>query len=300
MPAMSTIDIVVPCYNYGRFLRQCVESVLTQSHREFRVLIIDDCSADETPAIAAELAQRDPRVSYRRHATNLGHVSTYNEGIEWAESDYMLLLSADDFLLPGSLERAIAAFDVEPEVGLVWGPYVKYRTGDPIPSAATNAGKTGVQVLDARTFVRDQVIANRVPHSATAVRTSVQKRLGGYRFELPHSGDLEMWVRFALNSKVVRLEAAQSAYRRHDGNMSSTYDGIADFEQRRDALRLHYLEIRSRLPNGAALERWIRWRYTLRSPVWAMTAWRQGRYDACRRLLMSTFDDVLFNEVRKP
>ena len=118
---MSRVDVIVPCYRYGHYLRQCVESILSQSHGDLRVLIIDDASPDNTPEVARALAAQDPRVEYRRHEVNQGHIATYNEGLDWADGDYVLLLSADDLLTPGALERAIAPMDAYPEVGVSFG-----------------------------------------------------------------------------------------------------------------------------------------------------------------------------------
>jgi glycosyltransferase involved in cell wall biosynthesis len=289
---MSRIDIVVPCYNYGRFLGRCVESVAEQAHREWRVLIIDDASTDDTSAVAAELAGRDQRVTFRRHAANHGHIATYNEGLDWAQGEYMLLLSADDFLLPGALDRAIAVLDADSEIGLVWGPSIDYHAGDPLPDAAPSASKTEVAVLDPIAFIRTLAASNCVPQSAAVVRTSVQKRFGGYLPELPHTGDIEMWVRFALHSKVAQVKAAQVAYRRHDSNMSLAYRGSANYEQFRKALGLHYPEIRERLRNGAAVEGWIRERFALWGLKLAKTSWKQGELDTCRRLIMAAFDEL--------
>jgi len=104
---VSSVDVFVPCYRYGHFLRECVESVLSQTDVSVGVLIIDDASPDNTAEVATALVNEDPRVSFIRHAENKGHIATYNEGIEWASADYMLLLSADDYLLPGALSRAV-------------------------------------------------------------------------------------------------------------------------------------------------------------------------------------------------
>lgn len=102
---VASIDIVVPCYQYARFLRDCVTSVLTQDIQNLRVLVIDDASNDNSAEIAAQLASEDPRVEVSIHRSNRGHIATYNEGIDWASSDYFLLLSADDLLAPGSSAR---------------------------------------------------------------------------------------------------------------------------------------------------------------------------------------------------
>src|SRR5689334_16159119 len=108
---MAKVDIVVPCYNYGLFLEGCVRSVLEQSFGDLRVLIIDDASSDDSASAAQRLVHADPRVSVISHPENWGHIATYNQGIEWASSDYFLLLSADDLLVSGALERAVQVMD---------------------------------------------------------------------------------------------------------------------------------------------------------------------------------------------
>jgi len=92
--AVSSVDMAVSCYRYGHFLRKCVESVLNQSDVSIRLPIIDDASPNNTREVATALAREDSRVSVIYHSTNKGHISTYNEGVEWASSDYMLLLIA--------------------------------------------------------------------------------------------------------------------------------------------------------------------------------------------------------------
>src|SRR3954451_2331626 len=103
---MSSVDVIIPCYRYGHLLRECVASVLGQPGVELRVLILDDASPDDTPTVGKALAEGDVRVEYRRHAFNQSHIWTYNEGLDWASADYVLLLSADDLLTPFALRRA--------------------------------------------------------------------------------------------------------------------------------------------------------------------------------------------------
>src|SRR5664279_4812688 len=101
---MAKIDVVIPCYNYGRFLEECVRSVLDQPIKDVRVLIIDDASSDNSLSVAEMLSKADPRVSVIAHAANRGHILIYNEGlIDWASAEYSLLLSADDLLTEGAL-----------------------------------------------------------------------------------------------------------------------------------------------------------------------------------------------------
>src|SRR5215475_2150920 len=122
---MRSVDVIVPCYGYGHFLRQCVASVLTDSARNVRVLIIDDASPDNTAEIANDLVRQDHRITFARHKFNKGHIDTYNEGIDWASAHYMLILSADDYLLPGALDRAVRLMDAHPEVGFTFGNVIE-------------------------------------------------------------------------------------------------------------------------------------------------------------------------------
>jgi glycosyltransferase involved in cell wall biosynthesis len=234
---MATVDVIVPCHNYACFLRQCVESVLTQSLQAVRVLIIDDASVDTTSVLANDLTLEDPRVSFIRHPENRGHIATYNEGIAWASADYLLLLSADDFLLPGALARAGALMDAHPKVGFTFGRCVQLYPGDAVPVIRSDDGHQGWRILDGPEFIEQNGARNDVATATAVVRTSLQKRLGGYCPDLPHAGDMEMWLRLALHGPVGFIEAKQAVYRRHERNMSSAINGrLVDLQQRKAAL----------------------------------------------------------------
>jgi len=189
----------VPCYNYGRYLRECVESVLNQDGAEVRVLIIDDCSPDNTMQVAHELVAQDNRIEYRRHSCNQGHIATYNEGIDWAQGDYLVLLSADDVLAYGALQRAAALLDAHPEVGLCFGQTLSFMDTEPLPPWPT-IGVESEPTIQTRLEFIERACTGDIPIPVSVmVRTSVQKVVGGWRRELPHAGDPEMWLRFAAH-----------------------------------------------------------------------------------------------------
>jgi glycosyltransferase involved in cell wall biosynthesis len=258
---MSSIDIVIPCYRYGHYLRECVQSVLTQGVPNLRILILDDASPDETPTVGAALVQEDARVAYRRHAVNLGHINTYNEGIDWTRADYMLLLSADDYLLPRALKRAIDLMDAHPQIGLCFGEAVELQDGGgtrPIAVDVATAGKSS-SVMHGADFIRLCAKAgsiNVVPTPTAIVKTSLLKQLGGYRIDLPHSGDLELWLRLAAHSSVGFLKVKQAVYRRHAANMSLAYikdNCVADLEQRKAAFDGFLQSCRGSIPEADRL-----------------------------------------------
>lgn len=222
---MSSVDVVVPCYRYGHFLRECVQSVLTQSSVQVRVLILDDASPDNTEEVATALAREDSRVTFVRHKVNKGHIATYNEGIDWASADYFLLLSADDYLLPGALERAAGLLDAHQDVGFVIGHATELRSNGETTTMRDTIFKDDSPEM---IFKGDRFIALCFPHNiavtaTVVVRTALQKRVGGYRADLPHAGDLEMWLRLAANASVGVLNSFQAVYRKHGNNMSDGY-----------------------------------------------------------------------------
>ncbi|QEH37850.1 GalNAc(5)-diNAcBac-PP-undecaprenol beta-1,3-glucosyltransferase [Aquisphaera giovannonii] len=221
---MSRVDVIVPCYNYGRFLRECVESVLSQPV-DLRVLIIDDCSGDDTPQVAAALAFEDRRVEFRRHEVNQGHIATYNEGLEWVSGDYNVLLSADDLLIEGALLRASRLMDANPDVGLVYGRVIWFRSGNERALAEIGVSNDGYTVIPGMEWIESlcREGSNRITSPEAMVRTRLQTELGGYRTELPHTADMEMWMRFAARCDVGEIHAPQAFYRVHGNNMSDSY-----------------------------------------------------------------------------
>jgi glycosyltransferase involved in cell wall biosynthesis len=228
------VDVIVPCYNYGRYLTECVESVLHQDGVRVRVLIIDDASSDNTDEVGTYLASQDARVLYRRHATNQGHIETFNEGIDWASSEYLLLLSADDALMPHALSTAVSILNTDREAGFVYGQAIvgpnlipsirdaSYRSSD---YCTVSSG----QFLD---YCCTNVL-NPVPTPAAIVRTELQKLVGGYRRDLPHTGDLELWMRLAARGRVAISKSVFAFYRRHESNMTylRQYPGVGDLSE---------------------------------------------------------------------
>jgi glycosyltransferase involved in cell wall biosynthesis len=259
----GAIDVFIPCYGYGHYLRECVESVLTHTTPRIRVLIIDDASPDGTPDVATDLTKEDSRVTYFRHATNRGHIATYNEGIEWASADYMLLLSADDYLLPGALTRVSELMDAHPEVGFTFGKAVELTEGGTFcktqtfvnTTISTILGNTAWSVLSGPDFfglIDSAGSRNIVPTPTAVVRTELQKRAGGYRQELPHSGDLEMWLRLAAHGSVAVLGTYQAVTRLHGSNMQNSYyhrKSLADLRQRKAAFDCVFDTCRAALPH---------------------------------------------------
>src|SRR4029450_6107677 len=117
------VTFVIPCYNLAHLLPECIGSILSQSYGNFEILIMDDCSPDDTPRVAQSFG--DDRIRYIRNDPNLGHLRNYNKGIDLARGRYVWLISADDRLRrPYVLERYVQLMERHPTVGYVFCPAV--------------------------------------------------------------------------------------------------------------------------------------------------------------------------------
>jgi glycosyltransferase involved in cell wall biosynthesis len=213
------VTVVIPCYNYGRFLDQAVGGALDQPGVDVDVIIVDDASPDGSREIAEQLAADDARVSVIPHSINRGHIATYNDGLAAASGEYVTLVSADDVLAPGALSRATALFRSFPDVGLVYGSVVRFSGPKPPPPAAE---QVIWRVWPGLEWAQLAYSAGRNPlFSPEAVlRSDVQQCIGGYQTDEPHAGDFAMWLRAAAVAGVGFVGGADHAhYRDHGQNM---------------------------------------------------------------------------------
>ena len=256
MSKLPRVSVVVPCYNYGRFLRPGVESVLAQSGVDVDVLIVDDASTDETPDVAAALAAADPRVTVLRHERNLGHIATFNEGLMAADNEYIVKLDGDDMLPPGALRRATALLDQRPAVGFVYGRPVHF-TGATPPAPRTRVRSWSVWPGHDWIERRCRQGFNCISNPEVVMRASVFRSVGPHRPELPHTFDLEMWLRMAAVSDVGRVNGSdQGWYRVHPDSFQRTIHAgpLIDLRGRRDAFALAFAGPAGLLPDAARLE----------------------------------------------
>ncbi|MDT4987080.1 MAG: hypothetical protein QOI74_1174 [Micromonosporaceae bacterium] len=228
-----TVSVVVPCYNYGHYLSECVASVLAQDGVDVDVLIVDDASTDDSVAVARALAA-DPRVRVLAQPRNRGHIATYNRGLARATGDYVVLLSADDLLTPGSLARSTALLEAHPEVGFVYGFSAGFTDVTPPPRTRPDSWSiwSGAQWLTENC----SRATNPVSTPEVVMRASMMRELAGYDARVPHAADFLLWLRAAVRAPVGRVNGVDQAfYRMHGANMHVKEFGgmVRDITERR-------------------------------------------------------------------
>ncbi|MEJ3405281.1 glycosyltransferase family A protein [Rathayibacter sp. YIM 133350] len=229
------VSVVIPCYNYARYLPHAIGSVLGQEFVDVDVVVVDDASSDDSVAVAKGMANRDARVRVLTHTRNAGPVQTFNDGLAEAEGEYLVRLDADDLLTPGSLARATAFAESHPTAGLIYGHPVHFSDGIP----ATFRGQVTRWVLwEGRSWLDERVRrgCNCITSPEVLMRKSVVEAVGGQR-ALPHAHDMEMWMRIARSSDVGWLSGCDQAWHReHAGSLSVAMgDVIVELEERHAA-----------------------------------------------------------------
>ncbi|HYM54605.1 MAG TPA: glycosyltransferase family A protein [Solirubrobacteraceae bacterium] len=251
-----TVSVIVPCYNYGHVLEGCVASVLAQEGVDVRLLIIDDRSTDGSADVGLRLSESDDRVEFRVHRENIGLIGTANEGLRWAEGEYVVLLSADDLLVRHSLHRATAVMANHPNVGMVYGRPILAREDRAIPTLSGRWRAT--DLWSGANWIRRRCRSahNCISSPEVVVRNSVQQAVGGYDPACQHTSDLNMWLRIAAVADIAYVRGVpQAIYRVHANSMLRTKGGpLVALGERRAAFERFFASCASTLDQPERLQ----------------------------------------------
>ncbi|MEO8698207.1 MAG: glycosyltransferase family 2 protein, partial [Acidimicrobiales bacterium] len=215
------VTVVVPSYNYERYLRQAVESAATQTDVDVEVVVVDNASTDGSLELARQLAAQYACVRVVSFADNLGIVSSFNRCLALPRGRSTVVLCADDRLTPGSLRRSVSFLDDHPGVGMVYGPVVQFGDSDSVaPSRLSRAaGEPVVYAGSDWVTSRCRTGRNALRAPEAMFRTAAQVAVGTYDENCPYTFDLNMWLRIAANSDIGYLPGTpQALYRVHANN----------------------------------------------------------------------------------
>ena len=229
------VSVVITNFNYERYLRQAVNSVLVQRGVRVDVIIVDDASADDSVQLAEDLAAADSRVTLVARTHNGGPAAAFNEGLAHATGEFVIRLDADDMLTPGSIARAAALAEHFPGVGLVYGHPVHFTA----PTVLRHRGSArSWTVWPGRGWLerRCRLGHNCITSPEVLMRACTLRSVGGMR-PLAHTHDLELWLRLARVSDVGWVGGADQAWHReHSDSLSAReVDVKRDLEERADA-----------------------------------------------------------------
>ena len=214
------VSFVVPCYKLAHLLGECVESILSQTFTDFEVLIMDDCSPDNTGEVAASF--HDPRVRYIRNEPNLGHLRNYNKGIELSRGEYVRLISADDKLrVPYVLSRYVDLMDSHPNVGYAFCPGMRTKDGIDVEVLDYSVHGKRDCIVNGRALLKKLVWSNTIIAASGMVRRECYERVSVFPLDMPWAGDWYLWCIFALHFDVGYFAEPMVCYRTHQLSMTN-------------------------------------------------------------------------------
>lgn len=246
------VSVVIPTYNRSGLLRLAIESVLAQTYPAIEVIVVDDGSSDDTPAVAATFADR---ITYLRQ-TNQGGAAARNAGLRVARGKYINVLDDDDLMFPAKIERQVRVLEQRPEIGLVHCSYYMIdRDGQKLEKVSFLPDGT----------LEELIVLNPIWSGAPLMRRECIERVGGYRPLVVEDWDL--WLRISLAGyRFACVQEPLGAYRMTPGSIMSN---VARVEHDAMAM-LDDLFAKPAMPASVQARRndaygttylWLSWRY---------------------------------------
>jgi hypothetical protein len=222
---MSKASIIIPAFNQGRFLAQAIQSALRQTQREVEVVVIDDGSTDDTPAVAAPFLSYS-NFKYLRQA-NTGLPGARNRGLRESSGDYVCFLDSDDFLHAEKIQRQAGMLDADPQLGFVYCDIVTVdESGQPV-AEAYSVGAVG-RPLSGNIF-SSLMLGGYFPPHTVLMRRSVLESVGGFDPELGGHADYDLWLRVsAAGHRACYQDEKLAFYRAYPGSMSKDGQHMAE------------------------------------------------------------------------
>lgn len=210
----AAVSVVLPVFNGERFLRECIQSVLSQTFSDFELIIVNDGSTDGTRDIIREY-ENDRRVIVIDQ-TNSGLVSALNHGIDLASAPLIARMDADDICFPERLARQVERFTAKEELAVL-GSFIR------IIDAGGNFLRIGDYPVSRAEVLAFIERGSPLAHPSVMMRKEAISAVGGYRAQYRHAEDYDLWLRMVDAGYVIEnLPQPLLSYRQHATNVSST------------------------------------------------------------------------------
>lgn len=208
------VSVIIPAYNAARYLPAALDSILQQSFTDFEVIVIDDCSTDDTAEIIRSYASRDARIRTFFNENNLGIAGNRNKGVSYANGTYIVWQDADDISLPDRIKHQYELMECNPDVGIVGG-YLELFRGN------TTLGTRKYPEHDRE--LRKMIFRfSPVAQPAAMLRMEALKYAGEYDLDYPPAEDLDMTFRIGKNYSLANLQETVIRYRESDTSATAT------------------------------------------------------------------------------
>ena len=232
------ITVYITNYNYGKYIKQSIESVLAQKNRCFELIIMDDGSTDDSKQVI-EQYRNHPKVTIV-YQENKGLNVSNNIAIKLSRGEYIVRLDADDYMHENMLSLLSQKLQSDNSIALVFPDYyVVNRTGEII-------------IEEKRHDFSRVTMYDQPAHGAcTMIRKSILVELGGYSEEFTRQDGYELWIKVIKNKRVANVNLPLFYYRQHNTNLTNNKEKL--YETRHSIVKKHTKKLQVSLMNHVAI-----------------------------------------------
>jgi glycosyltransferase involved in cell wall biosynthesis len=208
------VSVVIPTYNYGRYIGQAIDSALAQTYRPCEIIVVDDGSTDNTSEVLSGYGNKIRAFTQ----PNGGPASARNRGIQCVQGEFIAFLDADDFWLPHKLERQLDVLRAFSGTAMISTEMVAITNEsgmavDPVKGGTPISSTSIIRLRDLLEY------APMIP-SSVLIPKEYFRVLGFFDESLQGAEDMEMWWRVACHYPIVRVDERLTGYRVHSGSIS--------------------------------------------------------------------------------
>ena len=216
----TKFTIIVASYNYRRYIGQTLNSILAQTYKDFEVLVVDDCSQDDSVSLIKEYCQKDARVRLIENDKNLGLVRTLKKAVSLAQNPWLAFCESDDYWTPDYLAEKAAYIKAHPETAIVVNDVALF--GDDKAMAKVKKERVSFEKLkkyqDPRSMYADLFYHNIIPTFSCAVVRKDLLEACDFNPVQPALLDWWLWRQLAPDYKVGYIDKKLTFWRMHDNS----------------------------------------------------------------------------------
>ncbi len=243
MKSLPLVSVFVPCYNHQDYVADAINSILNQTYKNIELIVLDDGSTDNSPAILSDLSEKYG--FYFEHQKNMGINGTLNKGLSLAKGKYICPFASDDVMFLDRIEKQVTLLERRPDVAVCAGNMIAINQNGEISSS--------LKIRPAREVDFDDLFWRNIPGPAAPtamIRSAVIEEVGNYDPDI-RIEDLYMWLKITYaGHKIYILNDLMAYYRKHTGNFHSNYRAMLENELKIiDSYSTHpkYEEVKKRL-----------------------------------------------------
>jgi len=208
------VSICIPSYNYAHYIQETIKSVLKQTYKNFELIIVDNCSTDNTEEIVNKYISIDSRIKYFYNDTNIGLVENLSRCLVMASGEYVKILCADDLLEPRCIEESVQLLEKYPQVTLV--TVARSLVSKELQLITTLSYSTKYKLINGHEVIKNCLIEGNMIGEPSSVLFRRENAKDGFNTNYKQISDLDMWFHLLESGDFACIPEPLCKIRQHE------------------------------------------------------------------------------------